>query len=62
MQLLPRSPIRPRATITWDGVDLAQATRESAREQIVVLPQDTFILNLTLYDNILVGRAPAAPR
>ena len=27
--------------------------------KIVVLPQDTFILNLTIYENILVGRADA---
>lgn len=60
MQLLPRVADPTEGTITWDGVDLGQATRESARQQIVVLPQDTFILNLTLYENILVGRPDAS--
>ena len=59
MQLLPRVADATEGRITWDGTDLAQATRESVRNQIVVLPQDTFIMNLTLYDNILVGRPDA---
>ena len=60
MQLLPRVADPTEGKITWDGVDLAQATRESVRDQIVVLPQETFIMNLTLYDNILVGRPSAS--
>ncbi|MFN8633197.1 MAG: ABC transporter transmembrane domain-containing protein [Chloroflexota bacterium] len=59
MQLLPRVADPTEGKITWDGVDLATASRESVRDQIVVLPQDTFILNLTLYENILVGRPSA---
>jgi ATP-binding cassette subfamily B protein len=59
MQLLPRVADPTEGRITWDGVDLASATRESVRSQIVVLPQDTFILNLTLHENILVGRPDA---
>jgi ABC-type multidrug transport system fused ATPase/permease subunit len=59
MQVLPRVADPTEGTITWDGVDLAQATRQSVREQIVVLPQDTFILNMTIYENILVGQVNA---
>jgi ABC-type multidrug transport system ATPase subunit len=59
MQLLPRAVEPTEGTILWDGVDIKNATRESVRQQIIVLPQDTFILNLTLYDNILVGRPSA---
>lgn len=60
MQLLPRVVDPTEGKIVWDGTDLASATRESVRSQIVVLPQDTFILNLTLYENILVGRPDAS--
>jgi ATP-binding cassette subfamily B protein len=59
MQLLPRAVDPTEGSILWDGVDIKNATRESVREQVIVLPQDTFILNLTLYDNILVGRPNA---
>jgi ABC-type multidrug transport system fused ATPase/permease subunit len=59
MQLLPRTADVTEGRITWDGVDLATATRDSVRSQLVALPQDTFILNLTIYENILVGRADA---
>lgn len=60
MQLLPRVAEPTEGRVFWDGLDLQKATRESVRQQIVVLPQDTFILNLTLYDNILVGRPSAS--
>ena len=59
MQILPRVADPTEGKVTWDGVDLAQATRESVRQQVVVLPQDTFVLNLTIYENILVGRPDA---
>jgi len=59
MQILPRVADPTEGRVTWDGVDLAQATRQSVRDQIIVLPQDTFILNLTIYENILVGRPNA---
>src|SRR5947207_14828155 len=59
MQLHTRVADVTEGRITWDGVDLATATRESVRSQIIVLPQDTFILNLTIYENILVGRPEA---
>ena len=60
MQLLPRVADPTEGKITWDGVDLSQATRQAVRDQIIVLPQDTFILNLTVYENILVGRPSAS--
>jgi len=60
MQLLPRITDPTEGTILWDGTDLKTATRESVRSQVLVLPQDTFILNLTVYENILVGRPTAS--
>jgi len=59
MQVLPRLEDITEGTITWDGLDLRQATRDSVRAQIVTLTQDTFILNMTIYENILVGRSDA---
>jgi ABC-type multidrug transport system fused ATPase/permease subunit len=59
MQLLPRLADVIEGKITWDGVDMATASRESVRSQVVVMPQDTFILNLTIYENIQVGRPSA---
>ena len=59
MQLLPRLADPTEGKIIWDGTDLATAGRESVRQQIIVLPQDTFILNMTLYENILVGKPNA---
>ncbi|MCC6175959.1 MAG: cyclic nucleotide-binding domain-containing protein [Chloroflexi bacterium] len=59
IQLLSRLVEPTSGTIRWDGTALAAATRESVREQVITLPQDTFILNLTLYENILVGRSAA---
>ncbi|MFN8523020.1 MAG: ABC transporter transmembrane domain-containing protein [Chloroflexota bacterium] len=55
LQLLPRLYDVTEGRILWDGVDLSTATRESVREQVVALPTDTFVLNLTIYENILVG-------
>jgi len=63
MQLFPRVVDPTEGKIVWDGIDLATATRESVRSQIVMLPQDTFILNLTLYETSWsVGRTPARTR
>jgi ATP-binding cassette subfamily B protein len=59
MQLLPRVADVTEGKITWDGVDMATVSRESVRSQIIVMPQDTFILNLSIYENILVGRPNA---
>lgn len=59
LQILPGLAEITEGRITWDGVDLAQLTRDSLRTQVVVLPQDTFILNMTLYENILIGRPGA---
>jgi ABC-type multidrug transport system fused ATPase/permease subunit/CRP-like cAMP-binding protein len=60
MQLLPRLADVTEGKITWDGVDMATASRESVRSQIIMMPQDTFILNLTIYENIQVGRPGAS--
>jgi ATP-binding cassette, subfamily B, bacterial len=59
LQLLPRLYDVTDGRITWDGVDLAQTRRDSVRSQVLTLSQDTFILNMTVYENILVGRSTA---
>jgi ABC-type multidrug transport system fused ATPase/permease subunit len=59
VQLLPRLYDVTSGAIRWDGQPLTDFTRESVRDQVIVLPNDTSILNLTIYDNILVGRPMA---
>ncbi len=60
MQLLPRLYDATEGRITWDGTDLAKVRRDSVRAQIISLPQETFVLNMTIYDNILFGRPTAS--
>ena len=59
MQVLPGLNEITEGRITWDGADMNELTRDSLRSQVVVLPQDTFIFNMTLYENILIGRPTA---
>jgi ATP-binding cassette subfamily B protein len=42
-----------------DGVDLRNATMQSLRERIVVVPQEGFLFAGTLRDNVRVGRPEA---
>ena len=42
-----------------DGVDLRDATMQSLRERIVVVPQEGFLFAGTLRDNVRVGRPEA---
>ena len=60
MQLLPGLAELSEGRVTWDGTDIRGLRRDSLRTQVVVLPQDTFILNMTLYENVLIGRPSAA--
>lgn len=45
--------------ITYGGIDLRHATQRSLRERIVVVPQEGFLFNGTLADNVRIGRGDA---
>jgi ATP-binding cassette subfamily B protein len=45
--------------VLFDGVDLRDATMRSLRERIVVVPQEGFLFNGTVRDNIRLARADA---
>jgi subfamily B ATP-binding cassette protein MsbA len=55
VQLLPRLHEPTRGSISWDGVDLAQASLASLRQQIGLVPQDAMLLNATVDENIRFG-------
>jgi ATP-binding cassette subfamily B protein len=46
-------------SVRFGGVDLRDATLDSLRERIVVVPQEGFLFAGTVRDNIRVGRAEA---
>ena len=46
-------------SITVDGTNIAQVSRQSLRRQIAVVSQDPFLFKGTIYDNIALGRAGA---
>lgn len=46
-------------TISFGGIDLRDATSESLRQQIVVVPQEGFLFGGTVADNIRIARADA---
>ncbi|HVM39689.1 MAG TPA: ABC transporter ATP-binding protein [Acidimicrobiia bacterium] len=46
--------------VRYGGVDLRDATLRSLRERIVVVPQEGFLFNGTIRDNVLVGRPEAS--
>jgi ATP-binding cassette subfamily B protein len=46
--------------ITIDGRDIAGVTQQSLRGAIGVVPQDTVLFNMSLYDNIRYGRVDAS--
>jgi ATP-binding cassette subfamily B protein len=45
--------------VTFGGVDLRQASFDSLRERIVVVPQEGFLFNGSVRDNLLVARPSA---
>lgn len=45
--------------ITYGGIDLRHATLASLRERMVVVPQEGFLFNGTLADNVRIGRGDA---
>jgi ATP-binding cassette, subfamily B, bacterial len=48
-----------RGRITFGGVDLRDATLKSLRQRIVVVPQEGFLFNGTILDNVRIARAGA---
>ncbi len=51
-------PVAGRITI--DGQDLRHVSRDSLREAIGVVPQDTVLFNMSLFENIRYGRIAAS--
>jgi ATP-binding cassette subfamily B protein len=47
-------------SVTMDGVDVRRVTQASLRGQVATVPQDTFLFNTTVRENIRLGR-PGAP-
>ena len=58
-KLIARFYDPPRARSLVDGVDLRDATLQSLRERIVVVPQEGFLFAGTFRDNVRVGRPEA---
>ena len=48
-------------TIRIDGQDIREATQDSVRAAIGIVPQDTVLFNDTIYYNIAYGRPGASP-
>jgi ABC-type multidrug transport system fused ATPase/permease subunit len=59
LSLLLRLYDPTRGSVTMDGVDLRQLTLRSLRSSIAVVPQDTWILDGTIADNISFGHSEA---
>ncbi|MBO6757089.1 MAG: ABC transporter ATP-binding protein [Roseibium sp.] len=48
-------------TISIDGQDIRTVTIESLRQHLAVVSQDTYLFNISLQDNIALGRPNASP-
>ena len=59
LSLLLRFYDPDEGTITMDGIDLKRFTLRSLRDRLALVPQDTWILDGTIADNIRFGRAEA---
>jgi subfamily B ATP-binding cassette protein MsbA len=58
-KLLPRFHDPASGSVTWDGVDLRDATLESLRRQIALVTQETVLFNDTVRHNIAYGKPEA---
>lgn len=45
--------------ILWDGIDLRSVTKQSLRQRIAIVPQDTSLFNRSIRENIAYGRPNA---
>jgi ATP-binding cassette subfamily B protein len=59
-KLLARLYDPTEGTIAYGGVDLRHATLRSLRERIVVVPQEGYLFNGTIMDNVRIGRQGAS--
>ena len=59
INLLPRFWEVTDGAVTIDGYDVRDVTRESLREQIGIVLQDTFLFSASVADNIRYGRPDA---
>ncbi len=59
--LIPRFYETTDGTITIDGKDIRNYTRESLRAQIGMVAQDVFLFNSTIFENIAYGTPNASP-
>jgi subfamily B ATP-binding cassette protein MsbA len=59
VNLLPRLYDPTAGRITFDGVDLKDASLASLRRQIGIVTQDTVLFDTTARENIAYGRSPA---
>ena len=59
-KLLSRLYDPTSGTITLGGVDLRDATLHSLRERIVVVPQEGYLFNGTILDNVRIGKVGAS--
>ena len=57
--LIPRFYEISEGSITIDGIDIRQVTRESLRKNIGMVAQDVFLFTGTIRDNIAYGRPDA---
>ena len=58
--LIPRFYDPDEGTIAVDGLDLRDVTKQSLREQIGIVPQETLLFGDTIRENILYGRLDAS--
>lgn len=59
INLLPRFYDVTQGTVKIDGIDVRDVTRDSLREQIGIVLQDTFLFSDTVTNNIRYGRPDA---
>ncbi|HEX3247188.1 MAG TPA: ABC transporter transmembrane domain-containing protein [Chloroflexota bacterium] len=57
--LFPRLESATSGQVLWDETDTSTVSRESLRAQLMVLTQDTFVLNATIYENIRITKPVA---
>lgn len=56
LKLIVRLYDAEKGTISFDGMDVQNLTQKSFRSVIGVVPQETVLFNLTIFQNILYGR------
>jgi subfamily B ATP-binding cassette protein MsbA len=62
VHLIPRFYDPTEGSVTLDGVDLRDLRVESLRQQIAVVPQDLYLFNASVRENVRYGRLDADDR